>query len=94
MNCFWANGSRYTMDELVKQVEYAQLKYRIYKQYGIDVTEISESKFSAGSITYFTKTDTGKYVVKYFTENSMNHPENEFKLCSFLQQKGFQLVKL
>ncbi len=83
-----------TMDELVKQVEYAQLKYRIYKQYGIDVTEISESKFSAGSITYFTKTDTGKYVVKYFTENSMNHPENEFKLCSFLRQKGFPVSKI
>ena len=77
-----------TMDELVKQVEYAQLKYRIYKQYGLDITEINESKFGAGSITYFIKTDRGSYVVKYFTENSMNHPENEFRLCSFLLQKG------
>ena len=46
-----------TMDELVKQVEYAQLKYRIYKQYGLGITEISKSKFGAGSITYFIKTE-------------------------------------
>ena len=83
-----------TMDELVKQVEYAQLKYRIYKQYGLDITEISESKFGAGSITYFIKTDKGNYVVKYFTENSMNHPENEFNLCSFLRQKGIPASKI
>ena len=76
-----------TMDKLVKQVEYAQLKYRIYKQYGLDITEINESKFGAGSITYFIKTDKGEYVVKYFTENSMNHPENEFNLCLFLRSQ-------
>lgn len=83
-----------TMDKLVKQVEYAQLKYRIYKQYGLDITEINESKFGAGSITYFIKTDKGEYVVKYFTENSMNHPENEFNLCLFLSQNGIPVSKI
>lgn len=83
-----------TMGELVKQVEYAQLKYRIYKLYGLDIIDISESEFGAGSITYFITTVSGKYVVKYFTENGINHPENEAQLCLFLQQKGISVSKI
>lgn len=82
-----------TMEELIKQVEYEQLKYRVYKMYDLDILKISESKFGAGGNTYFVETTSGKYVVKYFSENEMNHPENEAEIRAFLIEKGIPVCQ-
>ena len=46
------------------------------------------SKNGAGGLTYFVAAGGKKYVVKYPTDNEMNHPETEIKVCERLLKKG------
>ena len=74
--------------ELVKELEFAQLKFRILKLYGFEITGMEVSDNGAGSLTYFVETTEEKYVVKYASDNEMNHPELEPKLCQHLRKYG------
>ena len=74
--------------ELLKQLEFEQLKMRLFKLYGIEIEEMEISDLGAGSLTYFVKTDQQKYVVKYASDNAMNHPELEPEVCEKLLEKG------
>ena len=74
--------------ELVKQLEFEQLRMRLYKLYEIEIDSMDTSANGAGGLTYFVTADSKKYVVKYPSENEMNHPEAEIKVCEMLLKKG------
>ena len=63
--------------ELVKQLEFEQLRMRIYKLYDIEIETMETSGNGAGGLAYFVTADGKKYVVKYPSDNEMNHPEME-----------------
>lgn len=74
--------------DLVKQLEFEQLRMRIYKLYDIETETMETSGNGAGGLTYFVTACGKRYVVKYPTDNEMNHPEMEIKVCEMLLQKG------
>lgn len=47
--------------ELLQQLEFEQLKMRLYKFYGIEIEEMEISQLGAGSLTYFVKANREKY---------------------------------
>lgn len=74
--------------ELVKQLEFEQLRMRIYKLYDIEIESMQSFENGAGGLTYFVNAGDKKYVVKYPTDNEMNHPEMEIRVCEILLQKN------
>ena len=74
--------------EMMKQLEYEQLKFRIFRLYGIEINCMEIADKGAGSLTYFVSAGDKKYVVKYASDNEINHPELEPKLCDFLCKHG------
>lgn len=82
-----------TMTGLVKQLEIEQLKQRIYKLYRLEIKDVEISDLGAGSLTYFITCISGKYVVKYPSENGMSHMEEEPVLCDFLLKHGIPACK-
>lgn len=74
--------------ELVKQLEFEQLKMRIYKLYGIEIETMETSRNGAGGLTFFVKEKNQKYVVKYPSDNEMNNPDIEICVCDELLKKG------
>ena len=77
-----------TRIELVTQIAFEQLKLRIFKLYGLDIDTVEMSDYGAGSMTYFISCGEQKYVVKYASENEMNHPEIEPEVCKHLLKEG------
>ena len=82
-----------TRIELVTQLSFEQLKLRIFKLYGINVDSVELSGYGAGSMTYFITCKVQKYVVKYASENEMNHPELEPEVCAHLLKKGIPVCQ-
>jgi len=74
--------------ELVRQLEFEQLKMRLYKLYDIEIDDMQTSENGAGGLTYFVSVCGRKYVVKYPSENEMNHPETEAEICGKLNEMG------
>ena len=74
--------------ELVKQLEFEQLRMRIYKLYGLEIETMETSENGAGGLTYLVKTDAKKFVVKYPSDNEMNNPDVEIRVCETLLNKG------
>ena len=74
--------------ELVKQLEFEQLRMRIYKLYDIEIETMEVSGNGAGGLTYIVTAGEKSFVVKYPTDNEMNHPETEIRVCEALLQKG------
>ncbi len=74
--------------EMMKQLEYEQLKFRIFRLYGMEIDGMEIADKGAGSLTYFVSEDDKKYVVKYASDNEINHPELEPRLCDFLCKHG------
>ncbi|MGN0316071.1 MAG: phosphotransferase [Fusicatenibacter sp.] len=74
--------------ELVKQLEFEQLRMRIYKLYDIEIETMELSENGAGGLTYFVEADGKRFVVKYPTDNEMNHPDVEIRVCDKLLNKG------
>lgn len=79
--------------ELARQLEFEQLKMRIYKLYGIEIESMEISETGAGSLTYFVKEGKNKYVVKYPSDNEINNPEVELKVCEILLEKGIPVCR-
>lgn len=79
------DGSRL---ELVKQLEFEQLRMRLFKLYEIEIETMEPSENGAGGLTYFVTAADKKYVVKYPSDNEMNHPDLEIDVCDFLLKKG------
>lgn len=74
--------------ELVKQLEFEQLRMRIYKLYGMEIETMKPSGNGAGGLTYFVTAAGRNYVVKYPSDNEMNHPDVEIRVCQALLAKG------
>lgn len=74
--------------ELMRQLEFEQLKNRMNKFYGFEIDSLEMSDYGAGSLTYFVTANNQKYVVKYPSDNEMNHPELEPRLCDYLCKHG------
>lgn len=74
--------------ELVKQLEFEQLRMRLYKLYDIEIETMETSANGAGGLTYFVTAGGKRYVVKYPSDNEMNHPETEIRVCGLLLKKG------
>lgn len=74
--------------ELVKQLEFEQLRMRIYKLYDIEIETMETSENGAGGLTYFVKADDKRFVVKYPSDNEMNNPDVEIRVCEKLLNKG------
>jgi len=74
--------------ELMKQLEFEQLKMRLYKLYNIEIETMEPSENGAGGLTYFVTAGDIKYVVKYPCDNEMNHPDVETKVCDTLLKRG------
>lgn len=79
--------------ELVKQLEFEQLKMRLYKLYEIEADSMETSENGAGGLTYFVTADDRKYVVKYPSDNEMNHPDIEPNICNELISQGIPACK-
>lgn len=79
--------------ELVKQLEFEQLRMRLYKLYDIEIETMEPSENGAGGLTYFVNAGCKKYVVKYPSDNEMNHPDIEIKVCEVLLTKGIPACK-
>ena len=79
--------------ELSTQLAFEQLKLRIFKLYGIEADSVEMSDYGAGSLTYFIACKDQKYVVKYASENEMNHPETEPVVCAHLLKKGIPVSR-
>lgn len=56
--------------------------------YDIEIESMEISSNGAGSLTYFVKAKDKKYVVKYPSDNEINNPEVEIKVCEILVDKG------
>lgn len=82
-----------TRIELITQLSFEQLKLRLLKLYGMDVDSVEISGYGAGSLTYFVACRGRKYVVKYPSENEMNHPETEPEVCAHLLKKGIPVCR-
>lgn len=74
--------------DLMRQLEFQQLKFCIYRLYGFEIESAELSSNGAGSLTYFANANNQKYVIKYASDNEMNHPEAEPKLCEYLRKHG------
>lgn len=74
--------------ELVRQLEFEQLKMRLYKLYKIEIDTMEPFNNGAGGLTYLVSSGTAKLVVKYPSDNEMNHPELETGICRELIRKG------
>ena len=74
--------------ELVKQLEFEQLRMRIYKLYDIEIETMETSENGAGGLTYFVKAEDKTLVVKYPSDNEMNNPDVEVRVCEKLLDKG------
>lgn len=74
--------------ELIKQLEFEQMRMRLYKLYGIEIGEMQPTENGAGGLTYFVTAGNDKYVVKYPSDNEMNHPDVEIRVCQILLEKG------
>lgn len=74
--------------ELVRQLEFEQLKMRIYKLYDIEIETMETAENGAGGLTYFVKSHDAEYVVKYPSDNEMNNPDVEVRVCGTLLEKG------
>lgn len=74
--------------ELVKQLEFEQLRMRIYKLYDIEIETMETSENGAGGLTYFVKAEDKKLVVKYPSDNEMNNPDVEVRVCEKLLDNG------
>ncbi len=74
--------------ELVRQLEFEQLKMRIYKLYGIEIDSMEISDNGAGGLTYIVDSCGERFVVKYPSDNEMNHPELEIKVCKELIKRN------
>lgn len=74
--------------ELIKQLEFEQLRMRLYKLYDIEIDTMEPSENGAGGLTYFVTAGDDKYVVKYPSDNEMNHPDVEIRVCEVLLERG------
>lgn len=74
--------------ELVKQLEFEQLRMRMYKLYDIDIDTMEPFENGAGGLTYLVISDDKKFVVKYPSDNEMNNPDVEIRVCEKLLDKG------
>lgn len=58
----------------------------------LGISEKTVSKWEcgngAGGLTYFVKADDKRYVVKYPSDNEMNNPDVEIRVCKELLEKG------
>ena len=79
--------------ELLKQLEFEQLRMRIYKLYDIEIEAMEPTENGAGGLTYFVTAGNKRYVVKYPSDNEMNHPEVEIKDCEILLERGIPACK-
>lgn len=79
--------------ELVRQLEFEQLRMRLYKLYDIEIESMEPSGNGAGGLTYFVTAGDQKYVIKYPTDNEMNHPELEIRVCEILLKKNIPACK-
>lgn len=74
--------------ELIKQLEFEQLRMRLYKLYDIEINLMEPTENGAGGLTYIVTAGSEKYVVKYPSDNEMNHPDVEINVCEMLLKKG------
>lgn len=79
--------------ELIRQLEFEQLRMRLYKLYDIEIETMEPTENGAGGLTYFVTAGGETYVVKYPSDNEMNHPDIEIKVCEVLLEKGIPACK-
>lgn len=79
--------------ELVKQLEFEQLKMRLYKLYDIEIETMDTSENGAGGLTYIVKAYDKRFVVKYPSDNEMNNPDVEIKVCEKLLEKDIPVCR-
>lgn len=79
--------------ELFKQLEFEQLRMRLYKLYDIEIETMKSTENGAGGLTYIVTDRSETYVVKYPSDNEMNHPNVEIKVCEVLIEKGIPACK-
>ena len=73
--------------ELIEQLEFEQLRMRLYKLYDIEIETMEPTENGAGGLTYIVTDSSETYVVKYPSDNEMNHPDVEIKVCEMLIEK-------
>lgn len=79
--------------ELMSQIEFEQMKMRVYKLYGIEIETMEALGNGAGGLTHLVTAAGNKYVVKYPSDNEMNNLDVEIKVCEYLLDKGIPACK-
>lgn len=79
--------------ELIKQLEFEQLRMRLYKRYDFEIDTMELSENGAGGLTYIVTAGDAKYVVKYPSDNEMNHPDAEIRVCEVLLKRGIPVCR-
>ena len=74
--------------ELEMEYEECSKKLRLGELYDIEISSIEASENGAGGLTYFVSAGNRKYVVKYASDNEMDHPEVEIRVCEKLYTLG------
>ena len=64
------------------------MKYMLKELYGLDAISMERVEMGAGTVVYIVVCKDGKYMIKYASENKMNHPEQEAAVCMHLQKQG------
>ncbi len=86
----YARFAEKNIGQLLEEIEQGKRKYMLREQYGLELERIERSELGAGSVVYFATCKDGKYVIKYASENPINHPEQEAAVCMYLQEQGIR----
>lgn len=70
--------------KIEKNKEECSKKLRLGELYDIEISSIEASENGTGGLTYFVSAGNRKYVVKYASDNEMDHPEVEIRVCEKL----------
>lgn len=76
------------ISQLLEETELRKRRYMFQEQYGLEIETIERTKMGAGAVVYIATCKDGRYIIKYASENSMNHPELEAPICTYLQKYG------
>lgn len=67
-------------------IQLLQQDMRLYKLYDIEIETMEPTENGAGGLTYIVTDSSETYVVKYPSDNEMNHPDVEIKVCEIYIQ--------
>ena len=89
----YAQYAENNISQFMEGIETGKRKYMLMEQYGLEVETITRLQMGAGSVVYLAAGKSGKYIIKYASENSMNHPELEAAIFEIAEKNAIKIFK-